>query len=219
MIDISYIKNREQILPVYLTEIQSWMGDKEVNKSLSYKRWQDRQAYLLGRLLLVQFIKQHNYNYSLLKKISYTKFNRPFIEGVSFDFNISHSGEYIVCAFSVNQVVGIDIEYIHPIDLNDFTYILSETEKEQIENAEDKLLSFFKTWSAKEAILKAQGSGLIDDLERLEINNNGVGSYNKQSFYYKHINISPFYSSVIASLTPVKIGNIKELTVDVCFGG
>ncbi len=41
---------------------------------------------------------------------------KPYFEGAPFHFNLSHSGDYVVCALSDHEV-GIDIEKIVPISL------------------------------------------------------------------------------------------------------
>ncbi len=41
---------------------------------------------------------------------------KPYLEGCPVFFNISHSGEYVVCALS-DAAVGVDIEKINPISI------------------------------------------------------------------------------------------------------
>ena len=41
---------------------------------------------------------------------------KPYLDGVPFCFNLSHSGDYVVCALS-DTAVGVDIEKIVPISL------------------------------------------------------------------------------------------------------
>lgn len=76
-------------------------------------------------------------------------------------FNISHSGESVVCAID-NESVGIDVERIKPIDLNiakrffdkdEFKYIMRQPEKLRLD-------AFYETWTFKESYIKATGFGL-----------------------------------------------------------
>nr|WP_084787523.1 hypothetical protein [Anaerobacillus alkalidiazotrophicus] len=50
----------------------------------------------------------------------------------SFHFNVSHSGNWVVCATD-NQPIGIDIEEIKPIDFQIVYSFFSETEIRDIE--------------------------------------------------------------------------------------
>ena len=125
MIDILYIKNKELLLSEIVDSIESLIGDDELDRALRYRRWQDKQAYLLGKLLLAKHLANSGYDLKLLKDVCYTKFNRPYLKINQVDFNISHSGDFVICAFSIDQMVGIDIEKFQSIDLDIYNYILN----------------------------------------------------------------------------------------------
>ena len=78
-----------------------------------YRRWQDAHAYLYGKLLLKEAISQLGFDHSL-EFMQKTKYGKPYFKNNDFGFNISHSGEYIVCVISTDekQNLGIDIEEI-----------------------------------------------------------------------------------------------------------
>lgn len=49
-------------------------------------------------------------------KFIYNEYGKPFVQNFSdFHFNISHSGEWVVCA-TANSNVGIDIERVSDIE-------------------------------------------------------------------------------------------------------
>lgn len=210
MIDILYLENKEQLSLECSNLIESLIGDSERNKASRYRRWQDKQAYLLGKFLTARLLEKYGYSYKLLKRLDYTEFKRPYIKEAKIDFNISHSGEFVVCAFSAVQKVGVDIEQIQYIDLKDFYHILNNGDKEIIDQSQDKYRSFFKIWSAKEAILKAHGCGLVNDLHTLKIHGD-TGFFDDTEFYLKELNIHPLYSSCIASSVPVETINIEKI--------
>ena len=95
-------------------------------------------------------------------KMTHSEFGKPeilFPEGCHF--NISHSGEWVVCAVD-SSPVGIDVESIKPMDIElarrfftsrEYRYILDQP-------PENRLSTFLETWSFKECYLKAQGTGL-----------------------------------------------------------
>lgn len=215
MINILYIENKEQLSTELTDCVERLIGPNEKGKASRYRRFQDKQAYLLGKVLLARQLENSGYSPELLKCLSYTEFNRPFIECIEADFNISHSGEYVICAFSVSQVVGVDIEKIQPVNYNDFNNILNANDNSTIENAPDANHAFFKIWSAKEAILKADGCGLVDDIYKLEINSN-KGIFNKKLYYLRELEISPLYSSCIASSSPIENLAVKKMSLTNC---
>lgn len=93
---------------------------------------------------------------------------KPFIAANndhSIQFNISHSGDWIVLAVS-KEVVGSDIEYIDPnFDFDDILPEHFSTAESRYVNAQDKLQRFYELWTRKEALLKATGQGLGEHLK------------------------------------------------------
>jgi 4'-phosphopantetheinyl transferase len=212
MIDILYTENIEPLVPPYTDLICSFVSTQEISKALAYRRWQDKQAYLLSKWLVAAGLRKYGHSRELLKNLGYTEFQRPYIPGVDFDFNISHSGEFVVCAFSAGHRVGIDIEQIQPVNLKDFETILNNADKEIINKSDDPYATFFRIWSAKEAILKADGCGLINDVYMLKVDED-KGIFNDKVYFLKDLSIHSGYSCCLASLHPVANINIEKITL------
>jgi 4'-phosphopantetheinyl transferase len=136
-------------------------------KILRFRRWQDAHAYLFGRLLLKKGLKDLGLKSSLIN-LRYSKFGRPFLEG-NVDFNISHSGSYVVCAFSTTSKIGIDLEEVRTIQIHDFKNLFSEEEWKDIIHSENIFSRFYYYWTAKEAVIKAVGEGLSIPLREVLI--------------------------------------------------
>jgi len=139
------------------------------NKILRLKRWEDRQASLYGKLLLKKGLEELGLNSSLID-LKYTKYGRPYIEN-NPDFNISHSTCYAVCVISTNSRIGIDMEEIKAISLDDFKNQFSTEEWNTIKDSDDKYFWFYYYWTAKEAVIKAEGRGLNIPLTSITIKN------------------------------------------------
>lgn len=134
-----------------------------------YRRWQDVQVSLLGRLLLRQGLSQF-YNYHLdFGEIQYAEYGKPFLPDNQLFFNISHSHELVACVIQKNAVVGIDVEYVRPVPINDFRSQMTENEWRTVSKAEDVIQAFYDYWSSKEAILKVEGSGVQLGLKTFEV--------------------------------------------------
>ncbi len=157
---------------------------KEMQVEVSkYQVKEDRQRTLVGKMLLLNLLKQ--YSSSNLFDIKRTKYNKPYLENSSNCFNISHSGKYVICAFSYNNPIGIDIEELNSnIDINDFEEVLLTNEYDSIQNSKDPLKLFYTIWTKKEALLKAEGKGLMDNIKAIKIKNDKIYFNNKKYFCF-----------------------------------
>ena len=99
-------------------------------------------------------------------------YNKPALLGNPLYFNISHTKGAFAFVVSNNHYVGIDLEKVSKII--DFTSIIetyfSSCEREYIlESKAEALDRFFLLWTRKEALLKALGTGIIDNLKQVEV--------------------------------------------------
>jgi len=161
----------------YITKVPNDIQNR-INK---FKRWEDRHASLLGKLLLLKGLEKYGVNYLSLSNLSYNKFGRPSL-GALIDFNISHSGEYVVCAFTDQGKVGIDIEKINNISLLDFNRFMADDEWHDIMSHDPPHEKFYDYWTIKESVMKAYGKGLSIPLKDICIKNNKAMLYNSQWF-------------------------------------
>lgn len=86
---------------------------------------------------------------------------KPFAKGLDVCFNVSHSGDFVVCAVSEKEI-GTDIEKIRPINPRTAEKFASPTELDYIRSHENGL---FEIWVLKEAYFKCIGSGLGRDVK------------------------------------------------------
>lgn len=99
------------------------------------------------------------------------KYGKPFVKYLDVEFNISHSGDMVVCVVD-DKPVGIDIERIRPIDINiakrictvgELIYLFGHTPTEDdftYTTDREILTRFFELWTAKEAYGKCVGMGI-----------------------------------------------------------
>lgn len=94
---------------------------------------------------------------------------KPFCGQSEFQFNISHSGQWVVC--SVGKVLnGVDVETAQEIDMaiakehflvNEYNHLLMMPEEER--NA-----ALLKLWTVKESYLKYTGEGLSGGVDCID---------------------------------------------------
>ena len=194
----------------FFADAQNNFSEEFINKISNYKRWEDAKATVLGRLLLAYGLK-HFYNYDLEQlKMRYSKDKKPYLEDSAIQFNISHSKELIVCAITSLGDVGVDVEKINELNIDDFKDQFSSLEYRRMRNSKNALESFYHHWTQKEAIVKAHGSGLNIPLNSFEINNNTTIIENKQ-YFLKEIVLNSQYKCNVATHNIIS-DNVMELT-------
>ncbi len=125
-------------------------------------------AEILIRTIIIENLKINN---------KYIKFNKnkqgkPYLKNhLNFNFNISHSGEYVLCGID-NKDIGVDVEEIKNINIieiaqnyfttKEFEYIVSC-------DVEFQLNRFYEIWTLKESYIKCYGQGLSIPLTSFSI--------------------------------------------------
>jgi len=168
-------------------------------KILQYKFLKDRLLSLFGKMLLCEGIKKYGFSKACLSDLQYNSYSRPCLSK-GLDFNISHSGHYVVCAIGRSLRVGIDIEIIKPIRFADFDDTMTEEQWNLIIASDNPVNSFYSFWTIKESIIKADSRGM--SLPLLDINID-LGSQTAICFgnkwYFKRLEIAESYSACLCS--------------------
>lgn len=186
-------ENHESLLKNHLPKF-SLDFQKKIQK---YRRWQDAQLSLMGRVLLFNGIEEIKKLDHCDKDIKYTKFSKPYFEGNPVNFNISHSGEIVICAFCNQYEIGVDIEVMTDMSIDDFKFQMTENEWNKITVSRNKKNAFFDYWTQKEAVIKAHGQGLSMPLKSFEIFDN-TAKIMEERFYLKEIKIDEFYKCYVS---------------------
>lgn len=127
-----------------------------------YGSKKERQLRVMGKLLLLQHLNEYKGDKKLnLEHIHYDSYNRPFVN-VDFDFNIAHSGDFVICAAADHARVGVDIEHMQlPLDIDNLQSELTNEELSILATHPCPEEQFYKFWTRKEAILKLLGKGIF----------------------------------------------------------
>lgn len=198
MVDILYTffsdKFESHVFDYYINQIPASM-QKSV---LKYKRWQDAQSSLLGKILLMKGLKKYGFRKEVLEDIQYTQYNRPYFRDNIY-FNISHSGNCVICAISRDFELGIDVEEIRPIVVQDFSTQFNTDEMNSIYGSEDRLLAFYNLWTKKEAVIKADGRGMSVPLQSIVFKNSREAVLNERKWHIQQIDLDHTYCIHLAS--------------------
>jgi 4'-phosphopantetheinyl transferase len=159
------LSNYYQLVP----ELFEYLNETEQQRAQKYHFEKDTNRFIICRVLL-KFILAHHTGINIYEiNIEKDENKKPFLSNdKSLCFNISHAEDFAIIVVS-HEAVGIDIEYKN-IKFN-FSEILpfsfSNLEIEAVLNATDKTNTFYKFWTRKEAIVKATGKGISDNLPQI----------------------------------------------------
>jgi len=205
----------------YYSEINKQWSESELEEKLKLlpeplqieikrkKRWMDQQLSITGKLLLKELIVALEASQLSLAAIKYTDHNRPWFDS-RIDFNIAHSGNFVICCGTNSGSIGVDIELIKPIELDDYIDYFTSDEWRIIRDSEHPSDSFFEFWTRKEAVVKAVGAGLHIPLSDIDVINNRV-IYNEIDYYIQKLIIAKDYQCHLASTEPIAIVDYKQI--------
>lgn len=104
---------------------------------------------------------------------------RPFLQNVDcpYSFNLSHSdglAALVIC----EAVAGVDIERVRPLYRDVADMFFSPAENEALRQLDEgkRAEGFYRCWTAKEAVLKALGSGLSISGKSFTVDFSGPGA-------------------------------------------
>jgi len=205
MIYVFYIYLNEAQHEILLSEYVSHFPLAFQERLSKFRRWQDQQASLLGRILLEKGVRQL-YDCEF-PKIVFGKYGKPLFQESDIQFNISHSYQLVVCAITKHNAIGIDIEYQKPIYIQDFKFQMTENEWNWISTTEDSKTAFYEYWTKKEAVIKAVGKGFSADLKSFEVLGGTKQVFLEDSIWHlSEILVAPDYRSHFAtnSVSPIQ---------------
>jgi len=146
---------------------------------------EDRNRSLLALLLCKMYISKL---FGIEKRNIFFKtdiYNKPYLD--SFDdihFNISHSDCLVAVAIS-NSPVGIDVEKIRKMDINQLKSAFSCNEQAVLHNLppNKQRHELFKIWTMKESIAKYIGKGMHIPFNQISLEF-AIGD-SKNEYYYR----------------------------------
>ena len=156
----------------YIDLMDKTLSRDERERAARFRRQEDRDRYVLSRLVIRKICADWFAVPASELDFGVTALGRPFLKQAGhlrepqIDFNLSHSGDCTIVAWSPGQRVGVDIERRVTSEALNFTLLaekaFSPHERGMLARIEPHqlALTFYKIWARKEALLKAEGCGL-----------------------------------------------------------
>ena len=164
----------------YPQDISKVLSPDEISRANKFKFPGDLEHFMLRRYQLRLILSKYWGCQPHELMFGYNLFKKPFInlpepEGVKF--NMSFSGNLVLVGLSKNHEIGIDIEKVRP--MQDLENIARENfsipEVKSLNRRKDKINTFFRIWTRKEAFIKAKGYGMYYPLKSFCVNMNPSG--------------------------------------------
>jgi len=109
---------------------------------------------------------------------AYEEKGKPFLTGAAqaMQFNISHAGEWVVCAIG-DSPVGIDVELVKDREVTFAASVLTPAEYSRWSSltGAEKNRAFYQAWTMKESYAKYRGEGLGLEFTEMEIRPEAYG--------------------------------------------
>ncbi len=161
-------------------------------KVLKFRRWEDSHASLLGKVLLRLALESSGYP-SDLSRLHYGEWQKPGLPQGP-EFSITHSGNLALCMLNTSGRIGIDIELLKPLAFEDFKDQFTEHEWTAIHIAPAPLDAFYRLWTAKESLIKADGRGLGIPLQGLDLSKGNTFLLDGQLWFTRELPIYKGYA-------------------------
>ena len=163
-----------------ISRIKDWeclLEGDELRRAARFHMPLARKRYICGRGILRQLLGHCTASQPQCIRFLIGSNGKPELvqdcELPRLHFNLSHSGGMALYAFTRVCPLGVDLEQIKPLDfLDDLAdFIMTSNEKSAWAQmpVNQRLASFYRLWTLKEAVLKAAGVGISEHLQEITV--------------------------------------------------
>jgi 4'-phosphopantetheinyl transferase len=153
-------------IPAY----RALLDEEELARADRFRFEVDRERYIIGHGLLRMLLSHHTGIAPQAVTTARGKYGKPYLEDRSVHFNLSDTKDAVLIAFATEEI-GADLETMtRTVDhLQVAEHYFTPAEIDWIKRSDDSKRRFLELWTRKEAVLKASGVGIMDDLRVLEV--------------------------------------------------
>ena len=163
-------------IALYTASVQNWAAQlnrllqderspgippERFRRARAFVKTEDAHRCLLAHLLLMRSLGTETGTTGTEICLEYGEKGKPEVSGQpDLHFNLSHSGDMVVCAVDCHPV-GVDVEKIREIDPDVAQSCFTAAEQSYLNKDLRMFLDrFYQLWTLKESYLKALGTGL-----------------------------------------------------------
>lgn len=171
-----------------LMDLSRYLDAEKQERVSKFRREEDKIRGIIGGVL-TNVIASKKTGINMMKiGYEYNQYRKPKFKNIEeLEFNISHSGDYVISAFD-KECLGVDVEELSAVkeheDIAKSFFADSEYMWIKKQNAESKNRAFYKLWTLKESYVKFLGKGLNIPFDSFAF------EYDKEKdeFYIKDLN-------------------------------
>ena len=163
--------------PEYVRDLAQALSYDEMMRAERFHFERDRRRFIVGRGVLRAILGRYLGVEPHRVRLRYGERGKPYLAGrfasSTLQFNLAHSRELALYAFTYGREIGIDLECIRPLsdadDIADRFFSARENAVFCTLPKSHKLEAFYNCWTRKEAYLKATGEGLARPLGQFDV--------------------------------------------------
>ncbi len=156
-----------------LAACRAVLSDAEHERAARFVVEPPRRQFILVRGTLRRLLGRYLDRSPEEITLDYGERGKPSLAKGGLQFNVSHSGELALLAFSSEREIGVDLERVREgvATAEIASRFFAPREVERLFSLPPELRSgaFFECWTRKEAYIKAIGDGLFRALDRFEV--------------------------------------------------
>jgi 4'-phosphopantetheinyl transferase len=159
-----------------LEALQAPFSPEERTRANRFKHERARRDFITTRAALRLLLGSYLDRPPESVAIGYTERGKPELageDGGELQFNVSHSQDIAVLAFTTQSAVGVDIEHIRPDyareDVARRYFAADEVQTLEGLCEADRITAFYDCWTRKEAYMKACAEGLFMPLDSFSV--------------------------------------------------
>lgn len=201
--------------PIAVSVPEQWLAALSVDERERGTRFlqpHHQHRFMNTRAILRHLLGQYLNTDPAAVQFSFGEHDKPALAGPyadSLQFNLSHSHDMAVYAFTRSGAIGIDIEKIQSENKSDIAErFFSPAEIAALASLAplEQAAGFFRIWARKEAIIKANGKGLAQPLASFSVAldaQHETVHVDQQVWTLYPLAIHPEYAAAVAVAKPV----------------
>jgi 4'-phosphopantetheinyl transferase len=158
-------------------QCETVLSPSERTRAQRYVFERDRRRWTVARAALRHLLGCYLNTEPILFEFALNEFGKPSLttpyKELNIEFNLSHSAEIALYAFTRNRLVGIDVEYMRTdLDYDGMARHSFSVQEQHILRhlvGEEKRRAFFRGWTCKEAYAKALGKGFSQAFDQFTV--------------------------------------------------